>query len=133
MSRTPTARSVALRNDLLVGLRAAEKPQSTPQILTRVANHGRNCASARPACPDVDQCRALCWHQRIYPQLRALERAGLIARVRYPNPHSINEAIARGQLRQHLAAADSRYAYWQYVDADNDDALNALLDALEDQ
>ena len=39
---------------------------------------------------------------------------------------------AQKRLSQHLSEADTRCAYWHYLDADADHALNALLDAVQD-
>jgi hypothetical protein len=96
---------VALRNQLPVILRDAEQPLTTQQVAGRVTG--------------------------IYPQLCVLHRLGHIAREHYPNPDSIAHATAQKQS-QHLAEVDSRSAYWHYLDADTDHALNALLDAVQD-
>jgi hypothetical protein len=107
MSRTPPPRAVALRNQLLAILRDAEQPLTTQQVAGRVTG----IAAA------------------VYAQLCVLHRLGHIAREHYPNPA---QATAQKRLSQHLAGADSRSAYWHYLDADADHALNALLDAVQD-
>lgn len=110
MSRTPPPRAVALRNQLLAILRDAEQPLTTQQVAGRVTG----IAAA------------------VYPQLCVPHRLGHITREHYPNPDSIAHATAQKRLSQHLTEADSRSAYWHYLDADADHALNALLDAVQD-
>jgi hypothetical protein len=138
MSRTPSARTVAIRDQLLAIMRAAEHPLSTPQIHVRIATGGRNCNTPNGQCRNTGRCPGRCWCTSgpqgppVYPQLCTLERLGLVARVHYANPDSITHAIPQGRLRQHLAGADSRAVDWRYVDTAADTAVNALLDALED-
>jgi hypothetical protein len=110
MTRTPSPTTVALRNQLLAILHDAEQPPTTLQVGGRVTGF----AAA------------------VYPQLCVLHRPGYITRVHYPNPDSIAQATAQKRLSQHLTQADSRCAYWHYLDADADHALNALLDAVQD-
>ena len=107
MSRTPPPRAVALRNQLLATLRDAEQPLTTQQLAGGIA-------------------------AAVYPQLCVPHRLGHIPREHYPNPDSIAHATAQKRLSQHLTEADSRSAYWHYLDADADHALNALLDAVQD-
>ena len=110
MTRTPSPSTVALFNQLLAILRDAEQPLTTQQVAGRVTG----IAAA------------------VYPQLCVLHRLGHIAREHDPNPDSIAQATAQKRLSRHLAEADSRSAYWHYLDADTDHALNALLDAVQD-
>ena len=119
------------RDQILAILCDADDPLSTPQILVQLGNGGANCNKpTHLECRSPGGCPAWCWSTPgpqgppVYPQLRALERVGLVARVHYPNPGSIAKAIAAGDLCGHLVSADSRCVYWQYVDVDTDEALN---------
>lgn len=70
----------------------------------------------------------------VYPHLRALENAGVIARVHYPNRESIEQAALAGTLHQHITEHSGfRCVYWQYTAHRIDDTFAALIAALEDQ
>ena len=58
MSRTPSARTVAVRDQLLAIMRAAEHPLSTPQIHVRIATGGRNCNTPNCQCRTPAAARA---------------------------------------------------------------------------
>ena len=138
MSRRPATPTVAVRDQILAILRGADDPLSTPQILIRMGNGGRNCNGPRPgSCRSPGDCPAWCWSTPgphgppVYPQLRALERLGLVARAHYPNPDSIAKAVAAGNLNHHIVDADPRWVYWRYVDTDTDEVFNEVLRALE--
>ena len=110
MTRTPSPSTVALRNQLLAILREAEQPLTTQQVAGRVTG----VAAA------VEPQPASCTEWATSPARHD------------PNPDSIAQATAHKRLSRHLAEADSRCAYWRYLDADADHALNALLDAVQD-
>lgn len=137
MTRTVSARTAALRSRLLKLLADANCPQSTPQLCALMTSGGRRCNTAlthRTYCHGPSQappCLGWCWRPAIYPQLRAMEKLGLVARVQYPNRASIEKAIAAGNILEHLREGDSRRVYWDVVADDSDAALNAVLDAAE--
>lgn len=130
MSRTPTARTVAIRDQILSILRAEHPlPITTNDILVKLANAGENCNSPRGRRRDVvakgagatchdwsgrwagrDGCPAWCWYQPVYPQLVALMRLGLVERIRRD---------------------DHRSAFWRYVENDTDEQFNAIVDQME--
>jgi len=121
MARTPTARTLAVRGQLLVILRAEHPlPISTSDVLLRMANDHRNCTRrldgfgnpTRGLCPyrPPEKCRAWCWYDPVYPQLCALMRLGLVERIRRDG---------------------MRCVYWRYVETETDEAFNAIVDALE--
>ena len=110
MTRTPSPTTVALRNQLLAILRDAEQPLTTQQVAGRVTG------SPPPSTPNCASCTDWATSPAEHD----------------PNPDSIAQATAQKRLSQHLAEADSRCAYWHYLDADADHALNALLDAVQD-
>lgn len=83
-------RTVVLRERLLAVLGAADRPLTTSEILVGLADGGRQCDSriaVRDGCAHGwrnrygPTCAGGCWHPRAYPQLRALERLGLISHV----------------------------------------------------
>ena len=100
---------MALRNQLLAILRDAEQPLTTQQVAGRVTG------SPPPSTPNPASCTD-----------------SATSPPHDPNPGSIAQATAHKRLSRHLAEADSRCAYWRYLDADADYALNALLDAVQD-
>lgn len=113
MSRTATARTVALRDQLRAILRAESPlPLSTNEVLLRIANGGKNCNSTftdEHRCPR-EACSAWCWQSPVYPQLVALMRLGLVERIR---PEGM------------------RRAYWRYVgDHQADASFNAVIERL---
>jgi hypothetical protein len=120
MARTPCARTVALRDQIVAILRAEHPlPIATMEILKRMANEGRNCGTDYNN-PDLTcvsnhwppaECAGWCWHARVYSQLRAMVRLELV---------------------EHLSVPDMRCVYWRYVPTADDTAANALLDSLED-
>lgn len=140
MSPKPAIRTVAVRDQILAILREAADPLPTPQILVAMSNGGRHCngphnqecRSPGGDCPAWWWCTPGPHGPPVYPQLRALERLGLVARAQYPNPDSIARAIAAGNLYHHIVDADSRCVFWRYVDTESDDALNEVLGALEE-
>lgn len=133
------ARTVAVRRRMLEVLSMADDPLSTPQVCRLLADAGRNCnhylargrRCADPYLARGEVCRASCWHQPVYPQLRALERLGLVARVHYPNRESIAKAIAADTLLEHLAEADSRVVYWIRTADESDAAMNTALETTD--
>lgn len=101
-----------VRRLLLAILDEADRPVPTPEMLAAMARRaGCNGQSAEPACPLAggahDSCPAWCWHQRVYPQLRALANLGLVQRIRVPC---------------------HRCVYWRRIDNDTDEAMNRLFD-----
>lgn len=152
MSRTPAAHTVALRDQLAAALRESDVPLMTPQLaeLSGLAWVEYSClglcatvhAYAERIGHRIVGCRGDGAHRltapptatAVYPHLRALEREGVIARVRYPNRESIRQATLNGTLHQHLIEhGGSRCVHWQYVCTASDDAFAALAAALEDQ
>lgn len=118
VSRTITARTVAVRDTILAVLRSEwPLPISTGDVLLGMAGTGGGCN--RPLQTDGQcqllsgsSCRAWCWYSPVYAQLRALSRLGLVEQVRRP---------------------DMRSAYWRYVPDDQSDTyFNNVIDGLED-
>jgi Fe2+ or Zn2+ uptake regulation protein len=113
MSRNAAAHNVALRDQIAAILRDSDVPLTTPQLADR---------------------SGLLVGGGVYPHLRALEKAGVIARVRYPNRDSIRQATLNGTLHQHLIEhTGSRCVHWQYTAPRADDTFAALIAAMEDQ
>jgi len=109
MSRGPSARTVAVRRAILTVVRASG-PISTPEVLVQMSESvGCNSYLSKPVCRFAGRCRAWCWYDPVYPQLRALAQMGLV------------EHLPRTRER--------RRAHWRYVDAETDDMFNSALDA----
>lgn len=88
--KAPMARTIAIREQLVTVLASAERPLTTGEIMIGLAEEGRRCDSSRTVqggCAHgwADRygstCSGGCWHPRAYPQLRALERLGVISHV----------------------------------------------------
>lgn len=152
MSRTAAAHTVALRDQLSAALRESDVPLMTPQLaeLSGLPWVEYSClglcatvhAYAERTGHNIVDCRGDGPHRltapptatAVYPHLRALEKDGVIARVRYPNRESIRQATLNGTLHQHLVEhGGSRCVHWQYIRTASDDAFAALADSLEDQ
>lgn len=140
MTRADTA---DVHRRLLAILGEAGQPLPTPEILVRMADQGHRCNGPHGGqCRDwpgrsggfYDHCPAWCWTTPgprgtpVYPQLRALERRGLIERVHHPNAESITAAVAAGKLTEHLESAQSGCVYWFLADTESDDYFNAAVD-----
>lgn len=83
-------RTADLRQRLVVILTAADRALTTAEILTRLADEGRQCNSSRAVRGQCAHgwanrygatCAGGCWHPRAYPQLLALERGGIVSHV----------------------------------------------------
>lgn len=149
MTREAAARSVALRDQLAATLRDSATPLSTPQL------------AVRSGTPWVEfdfrgRCSVVHWHaeqrgwrivvcqpdgdhrvaepppsSRVYPHLVALEKAGVVARVRYPDRESILAAELTGTLDQHIAEhSGNRCVYWHYAASRTDATFDSLIAAL---
>ncbi|MEE3755244.1 hypothetical protein [Mycobacterium intracellulare] len=151
MSRAPAARAVALRDQLAAILRDAPTPLSTPQLafksgLPWVEFGFRGQCAFVHARAEVRRWRIVACSgdgdhrmaeppspRRVYPHLRALEKAAVIARVRYPNAENIVQPTRAGNLHRHMAKhAGSHCAYWHYIASRTDDTFESLI-ALEDR
>lgn len=119
MSRTVTARTVAVRDKILAILRSEwPLPITTGAVLLGMAGARGSCN--RPLRTDGEcqlrsgsSCRAWCWYGPVYAQLRALSRLGLVEQIQQP---------------------DMRSAYWRYVPDDQSDAyFNAVLAEVADK
>lgn len=104
-------RTVVLRERLLAVLGAADHAVTTAEILIGLADGGRQCDSSiavRGGCAHGwrnrygPTCAGGCWHPRAYPQLRALERLGLIDHV----PRTDQSSSAHWWLKDSASAAD---------------------------
>lgn len=149
MTRAAAARSVALRDQLAAILRDAPTPLSTQQLAVKsglpwveFGIRGRCAfvhAQAEMRGLRIVSCGQDGEHRmaeppapsRVYPHLGALEKAGVVARVRYPNAESITQATRDGALHQHMAAhAGNRCVYWHYVASRTDATFESLIAAL---
>lgn len=120
MASTPTPRTVALRDRILLILRDNwPLPISTREVLRAMTNGGNSCNSYnadRGQCPRPtslrpdEPCFGWCWQQAVYPQLRAMEHLGLVELVR---------------IEGHRAV------YWRYVEQETDREVDAILAAME--
>lgn len=88
--KAPMPRTISLREQLVTVLAGAERPLSTGEIMIGLAEEGQRCDSSRTVqggCAHGwanrygSTCSGGCWHSRAYPQLRALERLGVISHV----------------------------------------------------
>jgi hypothetical protein len=105
-------RTIALRHQLLAALRNADGPLSTNALCTLVARDGDNCGQFDGRCASqIERCHGGCWWTRVYPQLRALQRMGLVDWVHYPRP--------------------IRCTYWRYIEAETEEMFNAAIDAMD--
>jgi hypothetical protein len=122
MGRTPSPRTIAIRDRILAILRANDPlPMSTPEVLRAMANRGTSCDSHLSTdghCPprrwapyDPQNCQGWCWHGAVYPQLRILAHLGLVEHIKVPG---------------HLCV------YWRYIDQESDAYFNAAIAAMED-
>lgn len=123
MSRHPTPRTIAIRDQVLAILRDAHPAAvSTPEVLLAVANGGAACNSYQARRGDggcwrgwgqhpLARCMAYCWHGAVYPQLRALAALGFV---------------------EHVPEPQYRYVSWRYVQDDQSDAyFNKVLEGTE--
>ncbi|UQX13658.1 hypothetical protein [Candidatus Mycobacterium methanotrophicum] len=120
VSRTVTARTVAVRHTILAVLRSEwPLPVPTGTVLLGMAEAIGSCN--RPLRADAEcrllssgsSCRAWCWYGPVYAQLRALSRLGLA------------EQIRRSEMPS---------AYWRYVPDDRSDSyFNAAVAEVADK
>lgn len=61
MTRRPGPKAIAMRDAITAALRDADVPLATKQVIARVSQRS--------------------WHNDVYPNLRALERAGVVERA----------------------------------------------------
>lgn len=104
-------RTVLIRERLLAVLSSADRALTTAEILVGLADGGRQCNSGlavRGGCAHGwrnrygSTCAGGCWHPRAYPQLRALERLGLISHV----PRTDQSSSAHWWLKDSATAGD---------------------------
>lgn len=115
MGRTPTAQTVALRDQIVATLRDRAAPITTGQVVALARPVGQ-CTSSRNfgECVyiwrDHHPCQGHCWKTRIYNSLRALERRGIVICHRPPDMYSV---------------------LWSAAADPTDAEMNKVLDSLE--